>query len=765
MNPLKYLFLLSTSLTVLLAGALASSTRAEEAAPLDWPREIVSEGHRVVMYQPQVESLSDDKLEARAAVSVAKEDGSTPMFGAVWVTARVNTDLEQRLVYLKEIEVTAIKFPNLDQGQTDRLKAVLESGIPQWDLVVSLDRILAGLDLAEVEEATARKLDNNPPRIIYSETPAVLVVLHGDPILAGVENSNLQYVVNTPFFIVKDGATYYLKGGDSWFTSQEVTKGWAVTSQVPAEVSRLSEKVVAKPEEPAEGDQAAAEGSGDETTEETGPPVIFVSTGPAELVQSAGAPQYAAIPGTDLLYMSNTESDVLMDINTQQYYLLLAGRWYRAPSLADGPWTFVPPDDLPDGFASIPQDSDMADVLPSVPGTTEAKEAVLANQIPQTAEVDRKTATVEVSYDGDPKFEPIPGTEMQYGVNTDKSVLLISGRYYVCDEAIWFVGPGPKGPWEVATSVPNEVQEIPPESPVYNVKYVYIYDSTPDVVYVGYTPGYAGSYVYYGTVVYGTGYWYRPWYGAYYYPRPVTWGFSVHYNPWTGWGFSWGMSFGWMSVGWGPAWHGWWGPCGYTMGYRHGYYHGYGHGYYHGYNRGYAQGARAGYRAGYRMGSQTGSPNLYRDRSQGVVSTANRPAARTTTQRPSTQPGRGTAATRPATPAQQGGWQTKEGGKNNVYTDKSGNVYRQEGGQWQKNEGGGNWSRPESPRPTGGGSTRERTQADLNRQAQSRDRGPAREKQFQGGGSRPTTRSAPQRTPSRSTRPAPRGGGGGGRRH
>jgi len=54
--------------------------------------------------------------------------------------------------------------------------------------------------------------------------------------------------------------------------------------------------------------------------------------------------------------------------------------------------------------------------------------------------------------------------------------------------------------------VPDDVQDIPPDNPHYNVKYVYIYDSTPDVSYVGYTPAYMGSYVYGPCVVYGTGY-------------------------------------------------------------------------------------------------------------------------------------------------------------------------------------------------------------------------------------------------------------------
>ena len=45
------------------------------------------------------------------------------------------------------------------------------------------------------------------------------------------------------------------------------------------------------------------------------------------------------------------------------------------------------------------------------------------------------------------------------------------------------------GPWAVSTDRPDEVDRIPPNSPAYNTKYVYIYDVAPDYVYMGYTPG------------------------------------------------------------------------------------------------------------------------------------------------------------------------------------------------------------------------------------------------------------------------------------
>lgn len=382
-------------------------------------------------------------------------------------------------------------------------------------------------------------------------------------------------------------------------------------------------------------------------------PELLIVTKPSELVLTDGEPDYKSIEGTSLLYVDNTVNDIVMDISSQNHYVLLAGRWFYSKKLNDGEWKFAEPKDLPKDFAKIPEDSDMGNVRASVPGTSEAKDALLEQSIPQTATVDRKTATVDVQWDGDPKFEKIEGTDISVAKNTDKTVLLIQNKYYCVDDAIWFISEKPTGPWAVSDVRPEEVDQIPPESEAYNVKYVYIYESTPEVVYVGYLPGYSWSYAYSGCVVYGTGYWYRPWYHHYYYPRAVTWGFGVHWNPWTGWGFSVGFSYGWVGWGFHPYRRAYWGPRGYHSGYRHGYNRGYHHGYNHGAKRGYA--------AGYRTGSR--NSNVYKNRSTGVKTANTRPAQGNKNlnnkARPSTRP-------------------------NNVYSDKKGNVYqRDRSGNWE----------------------------------------------------------------------------------
>jgi hypothetical protein len=147
------------------------------------------------------------------------------------------------------------------------------------------------------------------------------------------------------------------------------------------------------------------------------------------------------------------------------------------------------------------------------------------------------------------------------------------------DNAVWFTANSAKGPWAVADSVPSaEIDKIPPSEPVYNVKSVTVYETTKEVVYVGYTPGYVWSYPWYGVPIYGTGWYYPPYVSPYaYYPRPCTWGMSVSYNPYTGWGFgmTWSNGFLTVGVGFGGMYGGHYGGYYPPYGYRPPYYGGY----------------------------------------------------------------------------------------------------------------------------------------------------------------------------------------------
>ena len=199
------------------------------------------------------------------------------------------------------------------------------------------------------------------------------------------------------------------------------------------------------------GDSPARDGKGAGSgSPQTSSPLengeIIVATEPTELIVSSGRPRYMPIQGTDLLFISSTSSDVFLEIGSQNYYVVLAGRWYQSASL-QGPWTLRPPaNQLPSEFAKIPPASPKGNVLVYVAGTQQAKEAVLDAGIPQTAAIKRNT-TLNVTYDGPPKFEAIEGTNLRYAVNSPYAVIESQDRFYSCHQGVWYSQPAiPPGP-------------------------------------------------------------------------------------------------------------------------------------------------------------------------------------------------------------------------------------------------------------------------------------------------------------------------------
>ena len=237
-------------------------------------------------------------------------------------------------------------------------------------------------------------------------------------------------------------------------------------------------------------------------------PKIFVSTKPAEIIVTDGAPSFKPVAGTGLQRVVNTSSVLFFDPAQDSFYVQLSGRWFSAHGLA-GPWDFAT-NKLPPDFALISPDGPDAAVLASVPGTVQAQEAVLKAQIPTTATSSAATAKLTVVYSGPPHFVPIPGTTMLAAVNTNAEVLQIGTAYYACESGVWFVSTTPTGRGLLADSIPPAIHTIPPSSPYYNLTYVQVYAVTPVAVTYGYTAGYTLGYVSAGVLVYGTGYYYPP---------------------------------------------------------------------------------------------------------------------------------------------------------------------------------------------------------------------------------------------------------------
>ncbi|MDI6853108.1 MAG: hypothetical protein QME75_05825 [Deltaproteobacteria bacterium] len=698
--------LLGAAMLIMLV--LLVLNRPAGAAPDPWPKRLEHPKGTVILYQPQVEDLKGDKLAAYAAVSVQKKEWKQPEFGVLWLTGRVVTDRDTRMATIDEVKVTDAKFHDAKPEQLENLKTFVNQEIKDWSTTISLDRLLAALALVEKEHAADAGLKNEPPKVIFKSHPAVLVPLDGEPKLLPIPDSKLMRVANTPFIMAYDpeGKAYYLKGGDAWLSASEVTGQWQDVKTLPGPVQSLAAKMKEAEQKavPKTGKQPARK-EVEKTAGEM--PEVIVSTEPAELLVTDGEPQFTPIKGTDLLFVSNTESNIFMDTGSQEYYTLLSGRWFKSKSLQDGPWSYMAPDQLPGDFAKIPPESTKGFVLVNVAGSQQAKEAVLDNHIPQTAAIDRKKATTQVKYAGDPKFDKISGTDLEYAVNTGKTVFKQGTKYYAVDQGVWYEADSAHGPWKVSVHPPEEVNKIPPSNPHYNAKYVKVYDSTADTAYVGYTPGYTGSYVNNGTIVYGTGYNYPSYstpstyippaapatygYAAAYDPYASTWGYQPsYYNPYS-WlgpslvGFGMGVLTGYAIWGHDNYYGGgWWGGGGYhytNININHNYI----------YNRNWNPGKRwpDGRPIIHPVVSPANRPNIYNrpGNENRLVSRAgdrhgvgpDRPG-QAGRPRPDTRP-----ASRQVSPA---------GGKNNVFADKGGNVYRRDPqGNWQQRQGN-QWTRP-----------------------------------------------------------------------
>jgi hypothetical protein len=525
----------------------------------DWPKEIpLANGGRIILYQLQPEGFTGNSLTARAAVSIRKQAGDEPVFGAIWITALLETDKDERLATLENIQITQARFPDSkDQPQANNYLSLLQQEIPKWHLDILLDELIATMDGARQMENDSFR--NDPPEIIYAQQPSMLVLIDGEPIIQADKQLDLNRVINTPFLIVQNPADglYYLYGDHFWYRSTSVTAGWAPVSKLPVAIKRIDKQIKKQAQEQDDHKLAHIDIHR----------AIIIRITPAELIQTVGEAELAPIKGTNLLYVTNTHDNLFLDIFRQQYYTVLSGRWYKAPALK-GPWTYVPSGSLPVDFALIPEGSEKDEVLAYVPGTEAAREAVMDAQIPQTAKVDRRKATCQVRYDGEPRFESIAGTNLQVAVNASNTVLRSQNKYYCVENGVWFMASQATGPWSVSVERPAEVEKIPPSHPAYQVKYVYIYDSMPDYVYMGYTAGYLGCYVYGPTIIYGTGYHYHRWYSNVYFARPHTWGFGMYYTPWTGWNI--GFNMAWLDfpvISW-PYFWGWWGPPRYRPPYR-----------------------------------------------------------------------------------------------------------------------------------------------------------------------------------------------------
>ena len=539
-----------------VGAAPAQSAKSGTPVPTDpWPRPVTLGKAHALVYQPQVNAWVGNVLDFRAAVAIVPAGSKEETFGMISGTARTQVEKVTRKVTLEDVTLTKVLFPTLPENGAAYTPA-LQKQLPAILQTIALDRLQASLEASGTVKPAGIPVNNTPPTILVSYTPALLIPIDGAPVLRPVPGTAFERVINTQALLLRPlaSSTFYLHVYDGWLYAGTLQGPWYQPFILPANIDQVARNLAAAGVvDLIDGGKAKPKPS-----LANGVPTIYISYTPTELLVFNGQPALTPIPGTTLEHASNTANDVLFDTATREYFVLLSGRWFRSGALT-GPWTFVASTSLPADFKRIPPDSSAGIVLASVAGTPQAQEAVIANSIPQTATIPRVHGpTFTPVIDGPPVLRPIAGTPLEYVFNTPTPIIQVDANlYYALQGGVWFSATAVTGPWYVAASVPAVIYTIPPTSPLHYVTYVYVYGSTAKVVYVGYTPGYLGTVVTPGgVVVYGTGYTYPTYVGTVWYPPPVTYGVMAQpvYNPAVGMTFGFAMGVATASATY--AWHG-----------------------------------------------------------------------------------------------------------------------------------------------------------------------------------------------------------------
>jgi len=110
----------------------------------------------------------------------------------IWATTRTQVDRVSRIVALEDFKVTKSNFPTLpEQGAS--YVAALQANMAPSERTIALDRLEASLAASGAAKPATFPVNNDPPRIIVSQTPAILITIDGPPMLQSVLGSQVTY--------------------------------------------------------------------------------------------------------------------------------------------------------------------------------------------------------------------------------------------------------------------------------------------------------------------------------------------------------------------------------------------------------------------------------------------------------------------------------------------------------------------------------------------------------------------------------------------
>ncbi|MBL9141377.1 MAG: hypothetical protein JNK53_05870, partial [Phycisphaerae bacterium] len=462
-----------------------TAPRPPKAYDSPWPQSVTKDGIVYTVDRPSFTTLQGNQVQMEAPLQVTMSDGSM-MSGRMTVNASLAPADQAGEVELNRMSIAGADLDGVDD--TSSVVSAMGSLLQKAALTVSREVIVKDMDMDPV---TTPGLRHEPPAIKVVKTPTVMLAIDGPPHSIALAQTGWRSVTNTPFIVLLDPASHWWLrlGASDWRSASTINGPWNPQPAPPQNVIAA----LGNPPQAPEGAQANAQAADQsraatKAAAPTTPPAVFVATEPTVLISLNGEPKLAPLCD-GVQAASNTDSVLLRTADPDRWWTLASGRWFAAQNL-NGPWGYVAPPALPASFANLPATGQYGGALASVPNTTQAKEAVLANAEMRTVTIDRAQAKCDVKYQGQAQLAPIAGTALSYVTNSNQPVVKVDQAYYCCESAAWFTAPAPTGPWTLCDKVPEAVYSIPASCPIFACTFVEVLGSTDMTVSFGFTPGY-----------------------------------------------------------------------------------------------------------------------------------------------------------------------------------------------------------------------------------------------------------------------------------
>src|SRR5690348_12905333 len=209
----------------------------------NWPRTFRSGPDTFLIYEPQIETWEDNRINLYAAVEFKTEAGGASKYGVVWFSASTEVDKVNRLVTLDQAQVTKVRFPVAHEKES-QLTELLNKTLPGATKIISLDRLEAAL-VAAGERVKTVAVKNDPPEVIIASKPSLLVLIDGTPQLREVPGTKLQRVINTRAILLFDNEkkTYYLRVKDWWLEAPKLEGPWTSARRLSDDMSKAEEYI------------------------------------------------------------------------------------------------------------------------------------------------------------------------------------------------------------------------------------------------------------------------------------------------------------------------------------------------------------------------------------------------------------------------------------------------------------------------------------------------------------------------------------------